>query len=433
MLAVKFCFVAILLIIFSANLTTVFASDSLLTNADFESWDGEVPSDWTKNVGTLATSASDDAQSGANSALLQSSSTSTKYLCQVIPATPNTSYHFSGWTKVLSGSPNAYFRAVERTDSKCTATAGTIKNNDSSHVLSPSWKQISLDFITSDQTKFLETRINLDPPADGSTTSLLWDDLSLTVNTGQSPSPDPSPSPDQNSEEVSSKPTIDFSPPSNLPVATTLSIPIQASHLPDAPYYVKIRLGPDPSHLTRGQTYQNGWLDDNDAWQKFPQVTVVDGSWQGSLNARLQSGEKEGSYKIKVRFKKVDSDTFYESDVKEVSFKPEEVAVLSSDPEPTSNSLSSLSPKSNPPVADNSSSNNTEATDFDLNSILGLSTQSASSPSAAVDHQNERPTLNLQLTKKIPGVGPETLLLFLGFLLIVVSGAIVIKKTLQNG
>lgn len=121
---------------------------------------------------------------------------------------------------------------------------------------------------------------------------------------------------------------IDFSPPTNLPVATTLSIPIQAINLPVASYYIKVRIGPDESHLGQGQTYSGStWLNDsgaNGSWVNFPKTTESS-SWQGNINARLSSGEPAGSYKIQIKFAKTtDTKIYFESAVKEINFQPEE-------------------------------------------------------------------------------------------------------------
>ena len=156
-MAVLIFFFAAFCFLFSPN--NIFASDNLLSNPDFESWEGEIPTNWIKKPSTLNTSSSDDPHAGAKGVLFENSSNSTKYLCQIVSVTPLTSYHLSGWTKTISGSGNSYLRATQRTDSNCGVSAGEIKFDDSAHVISTSWKELSIDFTTSDQAKFVEIKL----------------------------------------------------------------------------------------------------------------------------------------------------------------------------------------------------------------------------------------------------------------------------------
>lgn len=323
-MAVLIFFFAAFCFLFSPN--NIFASDNLLSNPDFESWDGEIPSNWTKKPSTLNTSSSDDSHAGAKGVLFENSSNSTKYLCQIVSVTPLTNYHLSGWTKTISGSGNSYLRATQRTDSNCGISSGELKFNDSAHVISTSWKELSIDFTTSDQAKFVEIKPSLTYVGSG-TLLTLWDDLNLTIS-GVSPSPSPSSSPSSTSTKTQTEPKINFSPPSNLPIGTTLSIPIQASNLPVDTYYIKVRIGPDQSHLSHGQTFNgSSWLSDTGAsssWVNFPKTTNGS-SWQGSINARLPSGKPAGSYKILIKFTKTtDTSVAYESEIKDIQFLPEE-------------------------------------------------------------------------------------------------------------
>ncbi len=74
-------------------------------------------------------------------------------------------------------------------------------------------------------------------------------------------------------------------------------------------YYLKARIGEDTSELTRGETYSsesNSWLTDGSAWTEFPKFTTTDGSWSGSVKAKVKNDSSAGDYYLVVRVREVD-------------------------------------------------------------------------------------------------------------------------------
>lgn len=142
--------------------------------------------------------------------------------------------------------------------------------------------------------------------------------VSLSVNLATS---SPSSIPATTSESPKWK--IDFAPPTNIAAGSSFDIPIQLSDFLATSYFLKVRIGPDASHLIHGQTDSASWLNDNDAWSKFPTINIdANGSWQGSVKARLPETEQAGDYQLQLRFKKVLTDSYYESDLKTIRFTP---------------------------------------------------------------------------------------------------------------
>lgn len=142
-------------------------------------------------------------------------------------------------------------------------------------------------------------------------------------------------------------------------------------------YYLKLRGGPDDDHLTKLQT-KNGdsYLSDNESWESFPNIkTDSNGNWSGEIIGLLDEDKTEGVYKIKIRARKKEADTFSESNIKEITFtKPVVVAVpvatkssvvateaakiASSEPEILAESIELATPESlpKPPVVKSDSS-----------------------------------------------------------------------------
>ena len=95
-------------------------------------------------------------------------------------------------------------------------------------------------------------------------------------------------------------------------------------------YYLKLRGGLDGDHLTKMQT-KNGesYFSDNESWENFPTIkTDSSGNWSGDVWGLLGEDKEEGAYKIKLRARKKETDTFCESDLKDLRFlKPAVIAV----------------------------------------------------------------------------------------------------------
>ncbi len=97
-------------------------------------------------------------------------------------------------------------------------------------------------------------------------------------------------------------------------------------------YYLKLRAGTEEGKLTKIQT-KNGsaYLSDGESWSKFPLIKTDENSkWTGEIKGLLSEGKSEGKYKILVRIRKKDTESFYESDTKEIDFLKvsEEIIVI---------------------------------------------------------------------------------------------------------
>ena len=90
---------------------------------------------------------------------------------------------------------------------------------------------------------------------------------------------------------------------------------------PNQSYYLKMRAGTDENTLNKAQT-KNGsaYLSDTESWNKFPQIsTDGSGKWEGQLTGRIGEDKSPGSYKIRLRVRRSDNDTFYDSEIKAIT------------------------------------------------------------------------------------------------------------------
>lgn len=77
-------------------------------------------------------------------------------------------------------------------------------------------------------------------------------------------------------------------------------------------FYLKIR---DKVQTKNG----NNFLSDNEAWNFFPLIkTDSSGNWSGEIWGSVSEEKDTGVYKIKLRARKKDTDSFFESDIKEI-------------------------------------------------------------------------------------------------------------------
>lgn len=97
-------------------------------------------------------------------------------------------------------------------------------------------------------------------------------------------------------------------------------------------YYLKLRAGTEEGKLTKIQTKNSSaYLSDGESWSKFPLIKTDENSkWTGEIKGLLPEGKLEGKYKILLRIRKKDTESFYESDMKEIDFSkvPEEIIVI---------------------------------------------------------------------------------------------------------
>lgn len=84
-------------------------------------------------------------------------------------------------------------------------------------------------------------------------------------------------------------------------------------------YYAKVR----------GAQTQNGsnYLSENEAWTGFPVIKIKDnGTFAGEIIALVSEEKDAGDFSCKLRFRKIDSDSFVESDGKTISLAKKEIA-----------------------------------------------------------------------------------------------------------
>lgn len=143
------------------------ASDDLLQNSQFNNFDGTNFPPWLKNVSTLTLEATSSA------AVLKSSSTSTKYIYQIVPATASASYRLTSRANQIMGSSAAYLRITQCSTATCASTKEEIKSTDSVHSDNPTDQELSLDITTATNAMALKIKLNLDPK-DSSPSALSW-------------------------------------------------------------------------------------------------------------------------------------------------------------------------------------------------------------------------------------------------------------------
>lgn len=89
----------------------------------------------------------------------------------------------------------------------------------------------------------------------------------------------------------------------------------------DSEYFYKLRAGLSETVLTKAQT-QNGvaFLSDTETWTKFPVVrTDPSGKWSGEVTGRFEEDRETGTYKIRARLRKKDTETSYDSSLRETT------------------------------------------------------------------------------------------------------------------
>ncbi|MBI3559229.1 hypothetical protein HY085_02435 [Candidatus Gottesmanbacteria bacterium] len=109
------------------------------------------------------------------------------------------------------------------------------------------------------------------------------------------------------------KPVIEFNPPAvaNLGESFKATANLK-SFAANTEFYLKIR---DKVQTKNG----NNFLSDNEAWSLFPLIkTDNSGNWSGEIWSLASENKDEGIYKIKLRVKKKDTDSFFESDTKDI-------------------------------------------------------------------------------------------------------------------
>lgn len=99
-------------------------------------------------------------------------------------------------------------------------------------------------------------------------------------------------------------------------------------------YYAKV-LGGD--NFTQVDTFNSSWLQQNAAWADMPQfISNSEGSISGTIKSRFETATSAGSQQLKVRIRKTDDDTNYDSEVVNIN-----VSTPTPSPSPTPTPVSS--------------------------------------------------------------------------------------------
>jgi hypothetical protein len=140
--------------------------------------------------------------------------------------------------------------------------------------------------------------------------------------------------------------------PSPVTIGQEFSISNTANNLSlNTSYYLKGRIGTG-SDFDKAETNNpnnsspDDWLADTDSWSKFPKISLGDteSSWSGTLKLRAKSSATAGKNSLKVRIKKTDTDTTYDSGTYEITFQP----APTSTPVPTNIPTSTPNPSNTP-------------------------------------------------------------------------------------
>lgn len=118
-------------------------------------------------------------------------------------------------------------------------------------------------------------------------------------------------------------------------------------------FYLKVRGGVEENKLTKVQTKNGGsFLSDGEGWPGFP-IIKIDGSgnWNGELWGMISEDKDGGKYKFRVRARKKDTESFYESDIKELSFNKvvDPIVIIATNSSATKTAI--IAPKKSSPSA----------------------------------------------------------------------------------
>lgn len=116
-------------------------------------------------------------------------------------------------------------------------------------------------------------------------------------------------------------PVIETSFPDNAILGTAFRLSLSLKSFgANKDHYLKARGGPDEDHLTKMQTKSgNSFLSDNESWAGFPKITTdSSGNWSGEVWGLFSEDRDEGTYRVRVRVKKQETDSFYDSEIESV-------------------------------------------------------------------------------------------------------------------
>ncbi|MEK7565948.1 MAG: hypothetical protein AAB506_02805 [Patescibacteria group bacterium] len=306
----------------------VFADD-ILSNLDFEDWDSSGPASWQKsaasNFSVTMSSDSGQTKSGTRSALLNVNTSTYRYIYVTGNVSPSTPYRFSGFLRGVSGSFNAVLRLAWYAEGS-TSQLSTDDSNSLSGT-SDNFSEVAVEVTSPATAKTVKARVVLTPASGSTANSLLVDNLSFSQVAASSQN-------SQDSQVVAPAPTpkIDWALEDKIYVAKEFkTTKLELSNFDiNTEYLLKLRAGTEEGKLTKLQT-KNGsaFLSDGETWSKFPLIkTDENAKWAGEIKGFLGEDKPDGKYKIQLRIRKKDTDTYLVSDMKEITFLPETKAVI---------------------------------------------------------------------------------------------------------
>lgn len=218
--------------------------------------------------------------------------------------------------------------------------------------------------------------------------------------------------------QISAAPTTQINIPStNVVAGDEFKIEVIVQEIqPDDSYYAKALGGPESYDV---QTlYNSSWLSWNSSWSDMPIITSSTATASATLTARFKPDLQGGTYNVKVRVRKSDSDTNYDSELVPMQVTtrptPQPTATPSPTPEdtpkPSATPTKSPSPKPTPKKTPTSSPKPTEESEGE---VLGLAAQKTpdlmptATPVIASDQEN-KPIVLTAFLFIIPGVALTT-------------------------
>lgn len=215
-------------------------------------------------------------------------------------------------------------------------------------------------------------------------------------------------------------PEINFALPGESRLGEEFKISLELKNFDkQADYYGKIRGAYENDTYNKAQTKNNSaYLWDGDSWGKFPLIsTNDDGYWKGEVIGRIDPDKPEATYKIKIRLRQKDGETFYESESKEIKMLPLLVAASDDPPEAEINNNTTV-------IATNHLTSGKEATatsEILLGDILGT----ASSPTSLPVGSSEALIASKQTNNLF---SPGVFLIALGAIILGISGYFLYNK-----
>lgn len=296
------------------------AADNLLSNSDFEDWDGSGPIGWQKSAASgfsvEPSFASGTVKTGSLSALLKLTTGNYRYIYQTASVSGSTAYRFSGSIKNIFGTSSALLRLAWY----CLGCTSQLPGTDDSSVVDQAianFTDLSVEVVSPTNAAQVKARVVITPASGSTDNRIIVDNLSLTTVSNST----------QNT--LTTSPTINWNTGSAYDLGEIFSLHLKLENFdPSQGYYLKFRAGTDENALNKGQTKSgSAFYADNESWSKFPQVTTdASGKWEGQISGRVGEDKTVGQYTIRIRVRRQDTDTFSDSDPKTVSFASPPIA-----------------------------------------------------------------------------------------------------------